>query len=251
MNRFLFLLVLLALAGPVPAQNHEWEFGASDEHLTRGYAPWRSVYLNSRWNATSDWTFNGGLREVERHGLKDDEIRAGISLPFACCSHLQFELGHSTSHHVLPENYVEFRIESELAKGWVGAAGWRRSAFDAGMTNVGHLAIERYLGNQRIGYTLYEGKPDGANFSTSHKLHWAWHYDSGDERNRLGVSAINGHETENTGSSGFLTTSVESLQFSGLHWFDRRWAIDWEVGRTHQGDIYTRRGIRLGLRRAF
>lgn len=244
-------LAILALAGPVAAQNNEWEFGASDEHLSRGYAPWRSVYLNARWKATPDLAFNGGLREIERYGLKDDEIHAGISFPFACCSHLQFEWGHSTSHHVLPEDYVQLRIEGELAKGWVGAAGWRRSAFDAGMTNVGHLAIEHYLGNQRIGYTLYEGKPDGASFSTSHKLHWAWHYDRGDERNRLGVTAVNGHETENTGSSGFLTTSVESLQFSGLHWFDREWAIDWEVGRTHQGDIYTRRGIRLGLRHAF
>jgi YaiO family outer membrane protein len=251
MNHLLFSLALIALAAPVAAQNSQWEFGASNEHLTRGYAPWRSVYLNAHTRLAPDWTFNGGLREVERYGLKDDEIHAGLSAPLACCAHLQFEWGHSTSHHVLPEDYVQFGIEGELAKAWVAAAGWRRSDFDAGMTNVGHLTIERYLGNHRIGYTLYEGKPDGASFSTSHKLHWAWHYDRGDERNRLGASAVNGHETENTGAGGFLTTSVESLQFSGLHWFDRGWAIDWEVGRTRQGDIYTRRGFRLGLRHAF
>lgn len=251
MNRLPFLLAILLLANPVTAQNGEWEFGSSDDHLTRGYAPWRSAYLNALWKTPSNWTFSGGLRQVERYGLNDDEIHAGTSFPLACCSSLQFEWGHSPSHHVLPEDYVAFRVESELAKGWVGAAGWRRSAFDAGMTNVGHLAIERYIGNQRIGYTLYEGKPDGASFSSSHKLHWAWHYDRSDERNRLGVSAVSGHETENTGSSGFLTTSVESLQFSGLHWFNREWAINWEVGRTRQGDIYTRRGFSLGLRHAF
>lgn len=251
MKRWLFPLTLLALAGSVAARNGEWEFGSSVDQLSRGYAPWRSTYLNARWQAMPDWSFKGGLREVERHGLKDDEIHAGIGFSVACCAHLQLEWGHSTSHRVLPENYAEIRVESELAKGWVGAAGWRRSAFDAGMTNVGHLALERYLGNHRIGYTLYAGQPDGAKLSSSHKLHWAWHYDRGHERNWLGVAAVGGRETENTGTGGFLTTPVESLQLSGLHWFNRAWAINWEIGRTRQGDIYTRRGLRLGLRHAF
>lgn len=250
MKRLSLTLVGLLLAAEAGAQNGEWEVGASTENLTQGKAPWHSMYLNGKWRSPGQWVAFGGLRETERYDLRDEEIHLGANLPLPGGPRLEIEMGHSPTHRVLPSNYASMRIETELAKGWLGAAGWRRSAYDSGMTSVGHLALEHYFGNQRAGYTLYEGRPDGSGFAASHRLHWAWHY-GGDERNWLGAAAISGRETEHVVPSGFLTARVHAVQLSGLHWISRDWAVSWEAGQTRQGDYYTRRGLHLGLRHAF
>jgi hypothetical protein len=44
-----------------------------------------------------------------------------------------------------------------------------------------------------------------------------------------------------------LTTQVSSSSLSGRHWLDERWGLSYEVLVEHQGNLYLRKGIRLGL----
>jgi len=244
---------LYLLAGAAWAQTGlEASAAHGEEHLTGGRAPWTSDALRLQWRPTSDGArYYGGWRTTRRFGLDDEELQLGSDLPLGRIARLQIEFGHSPTGRVLAENSVGLRLDAPLSTGLVGAAGWRRASFAAGLANLGHLGLERYLGSQRFGYTLYAGGPDGAATETSHRLHWAWHYAAGDERNWLGVAAASGHETEHAGTTGFVTSAVSGLQISGVHWFARDWAVDWEAGRMRQGGLYTRTGWQLGLRHAF
>lgn len=235
-------------APPVPTARNEIEAGFSHEHLTRGLPSWRSRYLLGERHGTGDTLLYGGLRETDRYALIDREVHAGFGLPATPSLRLQIEAGASGTHRILPAHYGAAQFQFQPAAGWTLTGGWRRSAYDLGMTGVVHLGADRYLGNERFSYTLYSGGPDGSGSSPSHRLQWAHYYG---ERDWAGIAVNAGRETESLGSAGFLTSRVSGLTLAGRHGLGGDWALVWEAGRVRQGDAYTRSGARLGLRYAF
>lgn len=253
MNALRLLLVLLpfgaACAAEAPAAGRqEWEAGVSHERLTRGLPSWRSRYLAAEWQGVDRRVLYGGLRETERYALKDSEVHLGGVLPLAASLQLQLEAGVSDSHRVLAARYGLLRLDYQPAPGWSLAAGWRRSAYDAGMSGVGHLSVDRYFGAERVSYTLYEGGPDGGALLPSHRWQWAHYYG---ERDWIGLSLNHGRETEYAAGGNFITSRVSGATLAGRHQLAAGWALTWDAGRQRQGDFYTRSGVRLGLRHAF
>jgi hypothetical protein len=46
-------------------------------------------------------------------------------------------------------------------------------------------------------------------------------------------------------------SEVRALALTGRHWFDPAWSLHYAIGRTRQGELYTRHGISAGLAHAF
>jgi YaiO family outer membrane protein len=257
MNRLIAMLFALgglaalpAGAEPAPAPampRHAWEAGLSEESLTRGLPSWRSSYLSGEWKFDGSRLLHGGLRETERYALRDREAHVGGSLPLDAAAQLQLEAGRSDTHRVLAARYGSLLLQFQPASGWSLGAGWRRSAYDSGMTGVASFSAERYLGNERFAYTLFEGGPDGGALLPSHR--WQWDHYYGD-RDRIGLALVHGRETEYS-AGVFLTSRINGTSLTGMHYFAPDWAVNWEAGRLRQGDFYTRSGVRLGLRHSF
>ena len=235
----------------VPARDdrYEWETGFSYEGLTNGQPNWRSAYLLGQWHGPDKKSLYGGIRETERYALTDHEAHVGGIIPLGTRTQVQVEFGASNTHQVLAKNYFGMQLQAQPAPGWSLDAGLNRSYFDLGPTRVFHFNIDRYIGNERFGYTLYEGGPDGAGLSPSHRWQWAHYYGESDW---VGISLNYGRETEYTGdSTGFLTSQVRGASLSGRHDIAPGWALVWNAGSHQQGDSYTRSGVLLGLRHAF
>jgi YaiO family outer membrane protein len=232
----------------VAADRYEWEVGFSDEALSRGLPNWRSRHLVGEWHGPDRKALYAGLRETERYALRDREAHVGGVLPLNTDTQLQLEAGFSDSHRVLAKRYVLLQMGFRPAAGWALGAGWRRSDYDAGLSKVLNFSVDRYIGAERFGYTLFEGGPDGSGLSPSHRLQWAHFYG---ERDWVGITLTQGRETEYAPNGAFLTSKVSGASLSGRHGIAPRWALVWDAGSLRQGDFYTRSGVQLGLRHAF
>lgn len=232
-----------------PAVANEVEAGLSHELLDNGYANWDSLYLDGLHRLGHRHAVYGGLRETQRYDLRDREISAGYYHPLGETLTGLLEASASPDHNVLAKDSLFGQLQKAFEGGWDVQAGLRRSQYNSGSTDLMVLTGERYWGNYRGAYTLYLGKPQGGGTASSHTGQLAYYYS---ERSYLAFAVSSGRQAENLGPGlGVLTTAVSSARFSGRHWLGSAWGTSYEAIVEHQGDLYTRKGIRLGLRHAF
>lgn len=253
----LFACVLAALlsgtarAQPVPPgpRQTEIEFGAMPQHLTGDQPDWREYYLDFSRRFGERKTLYGSLRETKRFGRSDTQGVLGGYHPLGARLTGVLEAGASPTHHVLPQWWLLGQLEFNLGAGWGAHAGMRHTEYDAAVINMGALTLERYIGNFRAAYTLYESWLQGSGAATAHRVALSYHYR---DENQVGIALAHGREAENVGPPrGVLTSDVSSWAIFGRHWFTRDLAVGFEALQHRQGDLYTRYGARLGLRYRF
>jgi len=245
MRHALFLLALFA--GRVAAL--EVEGGFTKETLDHGKPDWRSVYLEAAHDFAKRQTLYGSVRETERFDFRDTELAAGYYHPLTEHFTAQVEASHSPSHNVLPENALFAAGSWEVSKGWVASGGVRYNEYTDNDSRVLSAGIERYFGSFRAFYAIYNGKPQGAPSASAQRLGLDYYYG---EKNRVGAGVTWGREVEYVGPpTGIITSDVRAVSVYGRHWLTRAWAVSWEALRHQQGDLYTRTGVRLGLRHLF
>jgi len=227
---------------------HELEAGLVHEHLSNHLADWNSQYLVGVRKQEDGKVIYAGWRATDRFSEKDQEVHVGLSLPATPSFRLQMEGGTSAPHDVLPKHYGELGGQYQLGSGWVAEGAWRTSRYTQGSTRTLRLGLDYYVGNERLGYTLFRGGPSGSGFESSHRLLWSHYYG---DRSWIGLSHTRGRETESLGNAGFLTSRVSGSSIAGQHEWTPAWALVWDVGTFDQGDAYTRKGVRLGIRHFF
>lgn len=235
--------------GGIKLRMSEMELGATHEKLSAGHSDWRSVYIEGAHTLGERQTVYGAVRETTRFGLRDMEESIGYYHPLAPDWTALAEASVSQQHQVLPKYSLFGQLFRTLPEGWVLSLGLRRSAYTASGVNLTVAGIERYWGNFRGSYTLYSGRPDGAPSGQAHRFQLNYYYG---ERSTVGLSIAAGREVENVGPPvGIVTTDVRDLTFTGRHWLRPDWAISWDVLAHEQGDLYRRRGVRIGIRHRF
>ena len=245
MKRGLAILALVAS----PAWALEMEAGFTKESLTNNKPDWNSTYLEAAHDLARRQTVYGLVRETERFDFRDTELAAGYYHPLAEHFTVQVEGSHSGSHNVLPENAAFGGASWEFSKGWLASGGLRYSQYTDNDSRVLNAGLEHYFGNYRVFYGLFNGKPQGAPSASAQRVGVDYYYG---ETSRIGAGITWGREVEYVGPpTGIITTDVRALTVYGRHWLTRAWALSWEALRQEQGDLYTRTGIRLGLRHLF
>ncbi len=223
----------------------EIELSTSYESLNHGYAPWLSVALDVSKKLANRRVIYGALRETSRFSLRDQEVMGGVYLPLGKRWLAQVEASVSPSHRVLAKWSAFGQLGRELGRGWVAQAGFRRTAYNQTNANLSVTTIERYWKNYRAAYSLYVSHLPGAGVATSHSMQANYYYR---ERNSLGLTVAAGQELTNLGARGLLRTEARGVALSGRHDLNQRGTFSYDLNWNRQGDIYTRKGVRLGFR---
>jgi YaiO family outer membrane protein len=228
----------------------EAEAGVSRETLTNGYAPWSSIYTAGQVKLAQRHTYYGSLRLTNRYAQSDTELMAGVSYPLTQKWSVLLEGSMSPSHHVLAKWSTLGQIQYAFDNGWGAHLGLRHSIYNNALTNLMMVTAERYWSDYMLAYTRYQSSLSGASGAGSNRVQFNRYYG---ERSWIGLSWAAGAELENAGAAGVLRSQVHALTLSGAHWLSTHntWAGTYEIGQQRQGDLYTRTGVRLGLRHQF
>lgn len=244
--RVALLLLVLVLR---PALALEMEGGFTEENLNNNKPDWKSVYLEAAQDFAKRQTLYGLIRETDRFDFRDTEIGAGYYHPVTEHLTAQVEASHSPSHNVLPENAAFGGVSWEVSRGWVASGGLRYNQYTDNDSRVLSAGLERYFGSYRAFYAVYNGKPQGAPSASAQRAGVDYYYGG---KSRIGAGITWGREVESVGPpTGIITSDVRALSVYGRHWFTPTWALSWEALRHEQGDLYTRTGVKLGLRHLF
>lgn len=238
--------LVLVLGAPVQAL--ELELGGSREDLSHGLADWRSVYLAGEQQFGERRSLYGAWRQTKRFGQDDHEAAAGLALPLDERWTLSSDGTASPSHHVLAKWSFGLDLHRRLDEGWGLSLGGRHTEYATAETERLSLGLERYFGAYRAAYVGSSTHLGGAGWSSAHRLELTQYYGAA---SRVGIVLGHGREAENLPPRGVLTSTVTVLAVAGRHWLDRDWALSYEVTLLDQGELYRRRGLQLGLRRAF
>lgn len=239
----------------VPAflARREMEVGFTYEYLSDDFDYWASSYVLAEWFYKPRATLYVQGRLTDRFSENDHELSLGTYQPLGTLTTYQLEANFSPSHEILAEYSFLAGLSRSIKKDWdVGVTG-RHSIYTETSSNVLSLTGGHYFNNQRLAYTIYVSKVEGARETYSHRLHWNRYYGN---RNYIGLYGATGEETENigevAGSTRFITSSVFGYGIAGRHWLkDGPFAISYQLWQHDQGDIYTRWGGALGFRIQF
>ncbi len=245
-----FVLALApVIAAAAGSGRTQVEAGGTHESLTNNRGDWSSIYIDAAHDFRRNHTLYGGLRETRRFGLNDTEAHAGLYYPLAENWISLIEARGSESHNVLPQYSIYGQLERRLAGGWGVGAGLRHSEYTQTYANIVTVLVDRYWGNFRGAYTLYNGRPENASSASAHRFQLNYYYA---ERSTVGLSYTTGREVENVGPPlGVISSDIRDWTLSGRHWFAPDWAFTYDLLTHEQGSLYRRQGLRLGIRHSF
>lgn len=256
-SRRVSLLLLALCSGGLPAAdlpqtvgNNETELGFSHDNLDKGYGFWDSHYLDLSHRFDERTQLYGEVRDTDRFGLHDKEVSGGYAFPLGSTWVGTLEASMSPEHHVLPQDSLGAQLQKSFEGGWDVQAGLRHSNYTLAPVDLMRLTGERYWGNFRASYSLFMAKIDGAGAAPSHNGQFSYYFG---ERNYITFSYAQGRQVESLGPGlGILTADITSSStLTGRYWLNRDWGITAEAVSEHLGNLYSRKGLRLGLRRAF
>ncbi|MDD2914790.1 MAG: YaiO family outer membrane beta-barrel protein [Gallionella sp.] len=225
------------------------EAGSSLETLDKGYADWKSYYIEGAKKLGDRHTVYGSLRETERFKTKDTELLAGVYYPLSSRWTLLAEGNASPTHNILARWSGLAQIQYALDDGWGVHLGLRHTDYNNALSNNLLVTGERYWSNYRAAWTHSSSTLVGTGSASSDRIQLSRYYD---EHSWIGLGISQGAEIESLGPTlGILSSRVQSTGLTGRHWFSSDWAISYEIAATQQGSLYTRNVFRLGLRSQF
>ena len=257
LTRQLLTLIVTALPAMVQAMDpptntsrDEAELGFSHDVLDKTYNDWNSHYFDLSHRLGDRNLVYGEVRDTERFNLHDREISGGYYFPLDATWTGLIEASTSPDHNVLPQDSVFGQLQKSFQDGWDIQAGQRHSRYNLAPVDITVLTGERYWSNFRASYAVYMAKVDGAGMASSNVGQFSYYYADHDYVT-LGYGT--GRQVESLGPGlGVLTANVtSSLSLSGRYWVSPQWGLSYEAVSEHLSNLYSRKGIRLGLRRAF
>lgn len=238
----------LILVMPLAAAGATLELSQGVEALSGGRAPWRAAALDVAWAGERGAAAGAGVREVSRFHLDDVEAAAWAQAPLGGLV-LAVDATGSATREFLPSWSAGARAERPLGAGWVASLGARAVRYDGDVARstvaLASAAVERYWGRWRAAATTTAAVLGGT-WSGGERLALDLYYG---DHGRAGASVAAGRELEAVGGGRVLRTDVLGAALTGAHPLGGAWALTWEVSVQRQGDLYTRTGGRLGLRR--
>ena len=248
MKRLLTALALLAAAASASAS--EIEAGYGQDFLSAGYADWRDASLAATWSGERS-SVRLAVRELERYGLRDNEVGAAVRVPLDARWGILGEASGSVTHHFMPAWSGALQLQYAPGAGFALSSGFKWTRYETDVassgTQLGTVGVERYFGAHRIAWTGYLSTLAGS-WSGSNRVAWDLFYG---ERGRIGISLSAGREIEALGGGELLTSRVLGAALGGSTDVHAGWSVTYELAIQRQGDLYTRTGGKLGLRRYF
>jgi YaiO family outer membrane protein len=243
------LLPFLLYAASAQAFPWELRIEGEEDNLDHGQPGWKEVLAQLAWKPRKSLAVIGGYRETERFDQRDREVFGGAYVPLGSDrTTVHLEASSSSTHVVLPKSMLLAELSQAFGDGWVVTAGYKASRYATGDTEMALGAIEKYFGDYRIGYNLYLGRPEGASWAPSHRISASWYRGT---LTFVTIAAARGREVENVFPAGLISTDVRSVLLAGGLEVSPQWGLTFAIGEERQGNLYTRRGARIGTRILF
>jgi YaiO family outer membrane protein len=244
------VVLLASLACAAEDRPDPWEARAEAGHdsLDHGLAPWREGMLQLAWRPHTGLALFGGGRETERFDQRDREAFAGAYLPLGAASTLHLEASSSSTHHVLARSVALAEVSHSLGDGWVPSIGARLARYDASDVRTMTAGLEKYLGDWRFAYAGWASKTDTSGWAAAHRLSATWYHG---ELTYVTLAGARGREVENFFPAGLVTTDVRAASIAAGLELAPRIGVSAELAETRQGNLYRRRGVRIGSRFLF
>lgn len=252
MRRAVALAAALApLAGAAQETVHPWELRVEGayENLDNGQPDWNEALAQLAWKPRKDFTLLGAARTTERFDQRDREGVAAAYVPLGDKGpvlHLEGTL--SSTHKVLARDSALAELAQPLGAGWVVTGGAKYSRYDTGNVTIGSATVEKYFGDYRLGYTVYISRLEGTSWTPAHRLAASWYRGA---LTYVTLSGAKGREVENVFPQPLRVTDVSAVSLAGGLELTPTWGLTAEALYVRQGDLYTRRGARLGTRILF
>ena len=243
------LLAATSAAAEEPAAS-PWELRAEAQHdnLDHGQPDWNEELVQLAWKPHRGLAILGGARATERFDQRDREGYAAGYVPLGAATTLHLEGSASPTHHVLARDSGLAELSQVLGNGWVASLGGKLARYGTGDVRIASGTIEKYVGDWRLAYTGYLSRADDGGWAPAHRLSATWYRDT---LTFATASASTGREVENVFPQGLVSTDVRAYALGGGVKLGREWGLSLDAGYVRQGDLYTRRYARLGLRVLF
>jgi YaiO family outer membrane protein len=243
-------LSALLLSVPLVVSAGSVELSQGADALSGGRPGWRATALEALWTGERGAAAGCTARELSRFGEDDVEF-AAFAQPRLGAFLLALEGSASPTWRFVPRWAAGLRVERSLGAGWNASAGVRTARYESDVARSTPIfataGVERYWGRWRAAATGTAAGLDGT-WSGGGRLALDLFYG---EDGRVGVSVAAGRELESLGEGILLRTDVLAAALAGAHPLGAGWAVTWELSAQRQGELYTRTGGRLGLRRRF
>jgi YaiO family outer membrane protein len=216
------------------------------EHLSNGTPDWKETAIDLKRDLGPRHVVDVSLVETERFGLSDTQFNALYAFPLGDKLTATVDGNLSGTHRVLAENTIGGSLQYEFAPAWLVHGGARSIGYNDVRVNQGLLMLEHYLSNFSW---LAAWRPSRAFGTTANAFELRGSYYYGD-KSSITLLLADGKEAAAIGTDVTLT-SVHAIALIGHHWFNSNWALNYSLGHTRQGDLYTRDGVSLGVQYHF
>lgn len=248
MNRLIPLsVILLCAATPVRAADQAERpttisLGLSADSLGRGYDNWTESALRARHVFAPRKAAEIGVARARRFGLSDSQLSGAVVLPLADKLTGSVEASYSADHRFLPRRHLGGSLQYEFAKGWLVQGGLAATRYDVANVKQSSLGLEHYVSDFSAGLSYRQTRVLGVS-ADGYALNGAWYYG---ERDSIGLTLATGREA-NSVPGGVQLGKVNAVALIGRHAVSPAWSVNYALSHTSQKDLYTRKGVSLGM----
>lgn len=223
------------------------EIGASYEHLTNGYTPWASQYLDVTVPMRERELLNMNILNANRFSQNDTAAYVSYAYPLAY-GVLSAEGGYTVN--------PEFLTKDLYGLGWNGRLPYqlnylltaRESHYQVGKTQRFNFGLDKYFWDYRVAYTLVRSVLDYTERSWLSKFQAQWLSEAG---HRFGLTYSTGHEPMVVTIGNLVNIDVQTYQIDGLYKINETVGVTVAAWHAVQGSYYQRNGGQVGVRVAF
>lgn len=223
------------------------EIGGGYEHLTNGYSPWASQYLDVTVPLKEQGLVNVNILNANRFSQNDTAGYLNYAYPFTY-GVLSAEGGYTINPQFLTKDLYGIGWNGRLPYSFNYLLSARTSQYQTGDTQTINMGIDKYYQDYRFAYTLVRSVLDYSERSWLSKFQVQWLGASG---HKLGLLYATGHEPMVVVIGNLSNIDVVTYQADGFYKLTNTVGLTASLWHAVQGSYYQRNGGQLGVRVAF
>lgn len=214
----------------------------SGETLGDGVSDWSERAVRVRRDFARRTLAELGVASTRRFGLTDSQISATGVWPMGEKWTASVDGAYSSTHRILPRHGVGGALQYEFKPAWLVRGGARTTRYDEDRVNQASLSLEHYFKDYGVTVSWLPTHVFGVT-AHSYAVQAGWYYG---DRDSVSLTLATGREAT-TVARGVELGKVQSVGVGGRHMLSPAWAANYGVSYTRQADLYTRKGLSVGL----
>ena len=214
----------------------------SGETLGDGVSDWSERAVRVRRDFAPRTLAELGVASTRRFGLTDSQISATGVWPMGEKWTASVDGAYSSTHKILPRNAVGATVQYEFKRAWLLRGGARTTSYDEDRVNQASLALEHYFKDYGVTVSWLPTHVFGVT-AHSYAVQAGWYYG---DRDSVSLTLATGREAT-TVARGVELGKVQSVGVGGRHALSPAWSANYGVSYTRQAELYTRKGLNVGL----